>query len=148
MRMNQRHLKATLRALATIAGLFGILELLFGIGFLILSVDKAPDPATTFLLATLFAIPGVYLIWVLFLVWRRFSPKAILHLCGAIGFFAWVLPASQFGRFGERYGEIGEIWSSVSFMLWPLLVIAGYRALSRHLVRRLFEPELSAPQPV
>jgi hypothetical protein len=147
--MNQRQLKATIRALATVAGLFGILDVFFGIGFLISSVaDKKPPNAMTIFFATMFVIPGIYLSWVLFLVWRRFSPKAVLHFCGAIGFFAWVLPGSLFDRIGERYGEIGHIGGALASLFWLLWVIAGYRSLNRYLFRRLFEREISAPQPV
>jgi hypothetical protein len=147
--MNQRHLKAAIRAVGTIAGLFGIPFILMGF-FLIseLAAKKAFD-SITMLVAALAVIPGIYLTWLLFLVWRRFSPKAVLHCCGAIAFFVLGIPSVWFDRLGQRsgqFGEIQDIWGPLAFLLWLLFVIAGYRALSRWLIRRLFQPEVSMPQ--
>ncbi|HEY6225562.1 MAG TPA: hypothetical protein VI282_00420, partial [Verrucomicrobiae bacterium] len=71
--------------------------------------------------------------------WRRFSPRAVLHLCGGIGFLVWTIPGGSFERFGE-------MWSAVTWWVWLALLISGYRWLSRYLVRRLFDPEVLAPQ--
>jgi hypothetical protein len=103
------------------------------------------------LVAAMFVIPGVYLTLVLFLVWRRFSPKAVLHCCGAVGFFVLGIPSAWFDRLDQRVGQIDEIrhiWGALAFMIWLLVVIAGYRALSRWLVHRLFKPGFPAPQNV
>src|ERR1041384_4148033 len=109
--MNQRRLKAMLRAFAIVAGLFGALSLYMGVGFLVLAVfGKAPDRLRLFM-AMMFLIPGVYLSWVVFMVWRRFSPRAVLHLCGGIGFLVWTIPGGSFERFGD-------MWSAVATLVW------------------------------
>lgn len=137
--MNQPRLKTALRCVAIIAGLFGIFELwmasaMFGSSF---TAANAPSRIGIFF-AILFLIPGVYLIWVFFLTWFRFSPKAILHLCGGIGFVLWALPAGLLYSANDRYG--------IAALIWCLAVIAGYRAVSRYLVRRLFT-QVSEPKP-
>ena len=138
--MKQRRLKAVLRAFAIVGGLFGIPCLVMGIGFLSSTIfgKEGPD-LIRFLLGVMFLIPGVYLSWVVFLVWRRFSPRAVLHLCGGIGFLVWTIPGGSFERFGE-------MWSAVAWWVWLALVISGYRSVSRYLVRRLFEPEVLTTQ--
>jgi hypothetical protein len=139
--MNQRRLKAMLRAFAIVAGLFGALSLYMGVGFLVLAVfGKAPDRLKLFM-AMMFLIPGVYLSWVVFLVWRRFSPRAVLHLCGGIGFLVWTtIPVNDW------FEQFGDSWSAVAWWVWVALVISGFSSLSRYLIRRLFEAEVLAPQ--
>ena len=84
-----------------------------------------------FLFPVLFLIPGLYLIWVCFLVWFRFSPKAVLHLCGAVAFFVMLAPSALLGSH-DPHGIISLIW---------LLVVAGsYREVSQYFVRRIFQP--------
>jgi hypothetical protein len=137
--MSQRHLKAALRAFAIVAGLFGVLWLYLGIGFFILAVFGKEGFEPLQVLMAFFLIPGIYLIWVVFLVWRRFSARAVLHLCGGIGFLVWTIPSGSFDRFGE-------LWSGIAWWVWLVVVISGYRSVSRYLVRRLFVAEGSVAQ--
>lgn len=138
--MSQRRLRAALRGLAVVAGLFGALSLYMAIAFFASGVfGKKGVNVGMDLMAMFFLIPGVYLIWAAFLVWRRFSPRAVLHLCGGIGFIVWTIPSGSFDR-------LGELWSIIAWWVWLAVVIYGYRGVSRYLVRRLFAPEVLAAQ--
>ena len=91
------------------------------------------------LLLSLLLIPSLYAIFVAYLIWLRFSPKAVLHLCGLLGFLAlgmlWALIPDR------RHEE----WDEIAVLVSGILVIWGYRALSRFFNRRLFQAGVAFP---
>lgn len=143
--MNQRRLRAALRAVAIVEGLFEVVSVFFGIHFLGVAIfgkdgsNLFPVNVLIVMMGLFFLIPGFYLCRVVFLVWRRFSPRAVLDLCGGIAFLVSITIGS-FDRFGP-------VWSGAALGFWMVVVHFGYRLLSRYLVRRLFEPGVLASTP-
>ena len=136
--MNPRMLKAGMQAFSLGAGMVGVwFCCLLGSGIIRKGVQEL-DPFAVLLLSLLL-IPSLYAIFVAYLIWLRFSPKAVLHLCGLLGFLSlgmlWALIPDR------RHEE----WDEIAVLVSGILVIWGYRALSRFFNRLLFQAGVAFP---
>ena len=87
----------------------------------------------------MFLIIDLYLLWLCYYVWFRFSPRAILHITSlfgvlALGLVNTILP-----------GKLEGLWSGLIYLLWIGVVILSYRCLSAYLNRLIFNSGTPAP---
>ena len=127
--MNPRILKIFLRSVGLVAGLIAV----GSISFTAAVLGRVWETSNAFMwwFAAASLVMAIYLAWVCYLVWFRFSPRATLHVCGVLGFFALGIPAGAI----SKQPESG--WA-LAFFIWFLIVVQGYRALSRYFNRVLF----------
>ena len=122
--------KILLRVISALAGLLG-----FGIlcitPFLIHhSIAEQQGWMIFFLVLPL--LVAVYFIYAAYLVWFRFSPVAVKHICGALGFYVVTLFPKVFERFRDAD------WMPIAFLGSLLVVYLAYRVVSHRLSRWLF----------
>jgi nitrate/nitrite transporter NarK len=80
---------------------------------------------------------AVYCIYVAYLVWFRFSPLAVRHICGAVGVYILTLLWDVFKR--SRDAD----WMPFAFLGSFFVIYIVYRVASHRLSRWLF-PETSS----
>ena len=121
--------KLVLRVVGTLAGMLGIGTLCI-IPFLL---NRAIiDRETWMILLAIIPLPfAAYFVFVAYLVWFKFSPCAVRHVCGAVGLYLLTQSVELFGR-------PDEMWKSLAFLGCPVVVYVGYRVVSARLNRWLF----------
>ena len=130
--MNRNIGKIIVRGIGTLAALLGI-GILCATPFLVAHILR--DQANRWRLAFLLLPVAIanYLVYVGYLVWFRFSPRAIRHVCGAVGFYL-------LGQSVEVFGRSNEMLTSFVFLGCLVLVYFGYRFASSRLSSWLFPP--------
>jgi hypothetical protein len=124
----------------------GSLAALLGVGMLcvtpFLIAHTLRDQTNRWWLALLLLLLAIaaYLVYVGYLVWFRFSPRAVRHVCGAVGFYLLTQCVELFGR-------SDELWTSFAFLGGLIVVYFGYRFTSSRLSRWLFPPSDVGVQP-
>lgn len=125
-------LKILVKLIGSLSGLLGFGMLCVDLFFLV-GVFKA---ATWWMVPIAMFSFGIaaYLLYVAFLVWFRFSPLAVRHVCGALGFYALSLATNCLNP--ERLASTP--WISFAWLGCLIAVYFGYKAASRWLSRRIF----------
>jgi hypothetical protein len=139
--MKARTAKALMRVAGALAGVSGVVMLCFGLSPLYHSVTEQ-DPWMIGLAALLLALP-VYLVYVAYLVWFRFSPLAVRHICGTLAFLMLGLVTTLF----DPTRDSGTPWRSLAFLGCLLAALMGYRIASERLSRWLFPQSASRVPP-
>jgi hypothetical protein len=132
--MNRNIAKVVVKGIGTLAALLGV-GMLCVTPFLI--AHSLREETNRWWLAFLLLPLGIaaYLIYVGYLVWFRFSPRAVRHVCGAVGFYL-------LGQCMELFGRSGEIGTSFAFLGCLAVVFFGYRFVSTRLSRWLFPADV------
>lgn len=82
------------------------------------------------------ALIAAYMIWIGYLVWFRFSPRAVQQCCGLLGLFVLALANSQMPA-GKEAGS-ATLWQALGMFVALFAVLLGYRWLTRAFNRVLF----------
>ena len=126
--------KILMRVVGTLAGLLG-LGMLCILPFLI--HHAIAEQMGWMILFAVFPLPvAAYFIYAAYLVWIRFSPVAVRHVCGALGFYTLTLFPKAFERFRDAD------WMPFAFFGCLVAVYLACCVVSHYLSRRLF-PEAS-----
>jgi catechol 2,3-dioxygenase-like lactoylglutathione lyase family enzyme len=128
--------KIMMRVIGTLAGLLGIGSLFFTP--FVLHQLMVPQSPLTILFSLYFAFFSLavdaYFIYAAYLVWFRFSPLAVRHMCGLLGFSALVLVA----KLADPLHHPHTPWAPLISLAGLGAVYFGYRAASNRLSRFLF----------
>jgi hypothetical protein len=129
--------KIVMRIAGTLAGLMGFClfsAMLVGLYSSITERDLRMVPFAVFSLAI-----SAYLMYAAYLVWFRFSPLAVRHVCGALGFCVLMLlmQLPDWSRIPD------QPWMEFAFLGSFVAVYIAYRLASNRLSRLLF-PESSS----
>ena len=126
--------KILMRVVGTLAGLLG-LGMLCITPFLIYHAVAEQMGGMIFFVVLPLPV-AAYFIYAAYLVWFRFSPVAVRHVCGALGFYTLTLFPKAFEQFRDAE------WMPFAFLGCLFAVYVAYRVVSRYLSRWLF-PEAS-----
>lgn len=128
--------KVVVRIVGTLFGLLGLGMLGFDLRLFYRSVAERNGWSIMFMTIALMTI--IYLIYVAYLVWLRFSPRAVRHVCGALGFcvLAFLVP--------NRAPEAP--WAVFAFVGCLVVIYIGYRIASVCLCRLLFPENVPGVQ--
>lgn len=132
--------KITVRVVGTLVGIYGVLS--WAGALLLLGVGGTQEAALLILL-TIPLLLGVYCLYVGYLTWWRFSPIAVRHVCGAVGYFSLLCLLGIDGKFLHHPVEPSPGWA-FGFLGVLLLVHFLYRLASERLSRLLFPFSLSS----
>jgi len=124
--------KVLIRILGTVAGLLGVGLLCFAPFVFYRSITEQNPVMIAF--AVLPLALAAYFLYVAYLVWFRFSPLAVRHVCGALGFYALTLLTKLF----DPMRDSGVPWRSCAFLGCLVAVFLAYRFASGRLSRWLF----------
>lgn len=124
--------KIILRILGAIAGLFG-LPMVVTMACVLYSSIRDGDLGLTLFVAFGGALDA-YLIYVGYLLWFRFSPLAVRHICGILAFGLLCGTPRAF----ESNRDIEAWWQSFVFLAWAGSIFLAYHFGSRRLNRWLF----------
>lgn len=117
----------------------GILSALMGIVNLCAAPTFLADKDGMIIIGFLVLFLGLYLFYVSFLIWWRFSPLAIRHICGVIAFFSlgiiqifveWVT------------GSQLSVASGIISLFSLIAVFCLYRWASKYFTRMIFGNEV------
>lgn len=133
--------KIVMRVIGTLAGLLGLGML--GLAPFIFYHAIAEWNLWMILLAAFPLALAVYLVYVAYLVWFRFSPLAVRHICGALGFYGFTLLTPLFN---PGPGGPDTAWSALAFLGCIVGVYLAYRVASNRLSRLLFPESISGVQ--
>ena len=117
----------------------GLLTALLGIANLCCAPAFLTDKNSAMvMLGFLFIFLGLYLLYVGYLTWRRFSPLAIRHVCGVIAFYllAGVQIAMDYSNSPHWLTESGIV--SLVCLIGAFIF---YRWASKHFVQKIFGSE-------
>ena len=130
--MNVHVAKILLRVIGTLGGLLGLGMLCVAPIMFFHSVGER-NPWMILLAAFPLAM-SAYLIYVGYLVWFRFSPLAVRHICGALGFYIITLVP----KISDPSRDPSSPWGPFLFLACLVAVYFGYRSISGKLSRWLF----------
>ena len=137
--------KVVLRAIGTLAGLFGLLFFGFNLALIIGTFrrfDASLLPFELILLLPLLAV-SLYLIYIGYAVWFRFGPAVVRHCCAVIGLFVFLRVMDLFvPRSRPPTG-----WEPLAMLACALFMYAIYRFTYARLTRLLFPAQGEAPAP-
>jgi hypothetical protein len=129
--------KIAMRVAGTLAGLVG---LCFLPAMLVGLYHSITEPYPLMILVAAFALAiSAYLMYVAYLVWFRFSPLAVRHVCGALGFYVLTLVP----RLLDLSRNPDRPWMGFALLGSFVAVYIAYRFASHRLSRLLF-PESSS----
>lgn len=132
--MNRKAAVFMVRTIGTLAGLLGAM-MLYGAVCMAFALPKADVSSIFFLIfAGVNCAIGLFCFWIAYLVWFRFSPRAIQQTCGLlgfilIGFVMTYFPATNQANAGSR---------SLIYLGTIVFALIGYRLLSRYLNKVIF----------
>jgi hypothetical protein len=129
--------KTVMRVVGTLAGLLGVAMLCF-MPFMLFHSITERNPWMIVLAIFPLAL-ALYFIYVAYLVWFRFSPLAMRHICGALGFYVLMLLTKLFDR------DLDTTWAPSAFLGCLVIVYFAYRVASNRLSRWLFPESISSP---
>ena len=148
--MKQRFFKILLRTAGTLIGFTGgamSFGLLFGIaaGFhdKLTKLDQDVWMLGFVLLIAIFAAAmGLWALRVAYLIWFRFSPKAVRYVCGTLAFGAAIHRWHPLERDTPiDFHGAPILWQPIAGCLCLIALYYGYRIATRYL-NRLFFPEV------
>lgn len=139
--MSRSMAKVVIRMIGTLTGLLGLSCLLFLVPMFCrqgLSIAKLwMLPIHLFPLIVAF-----YFLYVAYLVWFKFSPLAVRHVIGLVGFCLLMLFPSLYFSGTASYKHAS--WHSFAFVGWFIVIYFVYRVVNYRLNRWLFpESEIS-----
>jgi hypothetical protein len=132
--MNRRVAVFVVRAIGTLGGLLGASMLYVACE----RVVSAPADVNPWIWYTFFVglqlVIALFFIWVAYLIWFRFSPRAIQQVCGLLAFLLvglvmTLFPATDQANAGSR---------SLIYLGSIAFALLGYRMLSRYLNKVIF----------
>ena len=135
--MDSNVAKKLIRAVGTLTGIMGVGTL--SVSLLCLYSGIAQNDLGMILFFVLALLFAIYFVWVGYLVWFRFSPRAVMHVCGMLGFYSLGLifqliePAA-----GQEPDLLKSLWFGFGGLGSLVFVFWGYRAASRYLSRVIF----------
>jgi hypothetical protein len=132
--------KIVVRIAGTLAGLCGF-SLFSAMLMGLYSSITEPNSGMIFFAAFALAF-SAYLMYVAYLVWFRFSPRAVRHVCGAIGVYVLSLVPRLLDL--SRHGD--QPWIEFAFLGSFVAVYIAYRVASHRLSRLLFPETFSEIQ--
>jgi hypothetical protein len=132
--------KTVMRVVGTLAGLLGVGMLCITPFMLHHSITQR-NP-WMILLAVFPLALAAYFIYVAYLVWFRFSPLAVRHICGALGFYVLTLVTKLF----DPARDSDAAWPAFAFLGCLVVVYFSYRVASDRLSRWLFPESISGVQ--
>ena len=90
-RMLHFMVRVLLRTVGTLAGLFGLATLLSVLPPVLWNLgDRSfPELLASLAFCLFVLLLGAYLVFVSYLVWFRFSPRAVRNVCGLLGLYAF-----------------------------------------------------------
>jgi hypothetical protein len=121
------------RAIGTLAGLQGAVMVYMTAHMAVASGDDNSWFGSIFFVV-LSLIIAMVLIWIAYLVWFRFSPRAVQQVCGLLGFVLLTTAGTYF----RPADEANALWWSLGFLVLLLFVLWGYRTLSRYVSNVIF----------
>jgi hypothetical protein len=124
--------KIAMRIAGTLAGLLGLCLLPAMLVGLYSSITES-DP-WMILFATFSLAISAYFMYVAYLVWLRFSPLAVQHVCGALAFYVLILIMRLFELSRNR----DQPWIGFALPGSFVAVYIAYRVASHRLSRLLF----------
>ena len=141
--------KTFIRGVGTLGAVMGVL-MLIPLPSMLHGMSKSGVGAALAFLAAPTLI-AAYMIWIGYLIWFRFSPRAVQQCCGLLGFLILVT-TSQLLMSGERLsqtmrgplGPLGALALLAMLLAVLLAVLWGYRRLTRLFNRVLFPAEARA----
>jgi len=92
-------IKAALRLIGTLGGILGIAILWIAA---VLFFGSFRELGWTIILVIFPALLGAYFIYVTYLVWFRFSPRAIRHICIGLGLYLFSVCSQVLGLTREK----------------------------------------------
>jgi hypothetical protein len=134
--MTQSVAKILLRVIGTLAGLLGALMLVVT-PFMFLRVYAGKSIAVVLLGLFPFVVAG-YFLFAAYLVWFRFSPRAVRHICGTFGFFLLMFATRFVTTPPAPVAPASAPLGAIAFLSFMIAVYFGYRIASRYLIRLLF----------
>ena len=85
---------------------------------------------------------SVYFLYVSYLVWFRFSPLAVRHICGALGFYVLMVITKLFDPASNSHAA----WPAFALLGSLIVVYFAYRVASDRLSRLLFRESIPGVQ--
>ncbi len=129
-----------MRVVGTLAGLLGAGML--SIGPFILYHAYTERSPLMMVFAVFPLVFGVYFVYVGYLVWFKYSPLAVRHICGTVAFYVFVLVSKLFGAGREAEPS----WVTFAPLGCLFVVFFAYRLASARLSRWLFPESASGIQ--
>lgn len=144
--MTPRIVKVLLRIVGTLAGLVGggmlcVSTVVFYRSYNVLSAEMREFWMIG--LAAFTLALAVYFLFVAYLVWFRFSPRAVRHVCGVLGFYVLMSTTKLF----PSVHNSDTSWMAFVFLGLLVGVYFAYRWASTRLSRYLFPEAGSGVQP-
>ena len=132
--------KVVVRVIATLVGLLG-LWLLFTA--LLLLYHVIPERDAGRISMGVFALPfAAYYLYTAYLVWFRFSPLAVRHVCGALCLYGMIFVTA---KLLEVTAHSYALWPAFAFLGCVVAVYIAYRFVSNRLSRLLFPENVQEP---
>ena len=131
-------IKAVLRIVGTLGGILGIAILWIAA---MLFFRSFRELGWMTILVIFPALLGAYFIYVMYLVWFRFSPRAIRHTCIGLGLYLF----SVCSRALELTKEKNYWWVGAATIGCIIVVFFLCRTLSRWLSKSLFATDTNEP---
>jgi hypothetical protein len=135
-----RFAKILVRLLGTLAGLYGVL-IVSGLPSFFQAMSEV-GPGIVYATVAVQAVLALYLFWVAYLAWFRFSPQAVRQCCGVLGFIVlatFIVLVGPLIRAAHPFLTLLAIPAALVTVLW------GYRRFARYLNRLLFPPVVVEP---
>jgi hypothetical protein len=128
------------RTIGTLAGVLGALMLYSASR---IALDRS-EPNLSIMFNVVFSginlLIGLFCLWIAYLVWFRFSPRAIRQTCGLLGF---ILIGVVMARYPAPHHEPGSI--ALIYLGTIALALMGYRLLSWYLNGVVFGDRSTPP---
>jgi hypothetical protein len=134
-------IKTLMRAIGILSGLLG-LSMLCVAPFMLYHAITERNPSMTVLMVVFPLAFGLYFIYVAYLVWFKFSPLAVRHICGALGFYLLAPVAMLF----DPSRDSGTPWTAFAFLGCLVVVYFTYRLASDRLNKLLFPQSVPGDQ--
>lgn len=123
--------KQWLRIIGTLMGIIGI----SGLCITAMMLSHEIHQPAVIALAVVMLIIDLFLIYTCYLVWRRFSPRAVRYVCGNLAFIIFCVFNAWFHG-TVRNLKIPYEWIPIIFLFF---VFALYRVANRRLIHSLFK---------
>lgn len=132
--MNPQRATRLIQFVGTLAGIFGVIYV--GSAFLVAFPANVPglNPVWVHVFRGFTLLLGLYLLWVCYLVWFQFTPKAVRQVCGLAAFS---LVAAISSAMGTQWFA-NSFWMPFAFLGIQAAIYYGYRRSTRYLNEILF----------
>jgi hypothetical protein len=137
--MNRNVAVFVVRSIGTLGGLLGA-KMLYGAYCIASARDDGNLPIFYLIIAAVSFVIASFCIWIAYLAWFRFSPRAVQQVCGLpgfvlVGFVITWFPATNQADAGSH---------SLIYLGTTVFALLGYRLLSRYLNGVIFVDQGSA----